>query len=585
MADAMQMLYTAWRRAGLSDNQAKIMMAEMGRENGWDLQTIFVGHPEPVDVKRGVKTPRMNFGLISWNGTRRKQLINRLSSKGLFVNGQAVRSQATLDEMAKFAVWEMQHNRAYSATKKVFLSNPNIDYKTAVKVLGKNYIAWRYDDPAYASGHINRDRFYQRISGQLVKNSSPQMAGQQVDGMLARLAILNGKNAQITSPFGMRNAPTKGASTNHNGIDIAVPIGTPIYSPEDGVFGTNTHSKGGLQMWVNGASGYRFGFGHLSRINRRTGDRVRKGELIGFSGNSGTSTGPHIHFTVTNIHGVKIDPQNFILSSSSQTSSPLAPQRDPRLDMDAPTLLKNLRKTYKKMSDDELFANLVNGNGRAGAELQYLLRNGQSTINVAKQLGLNIILESHQNTEKNSFLDLSANEYLAEMKKQGKTNDNQLFEQMLNNGGRASAEINYLLGQGVDKVSIAKQLGLNISSENQPLQSTQNTQNNQTTLDYQPLSINNVKQLLPNLREQGLNDYQVLYKLASRDDDIGKNIRETYKRGLSLNEIATMFGLDFNGTTDYGNNSTQTSSNNPYPKLSQARIRGQTDNYDTIETQ
>ena len=81
-------LYNAWRSAGLSDNQARIMMAETGRENSWNLNTIFVGHPEPVDVKRGVANPRRNFGLISWNGDRRNNLINLLSSRGLWQNGR-----------------------------------------------------------------------------------------------------------------------------------------------------------------------------------------------------------------------------------------------------------------------------------------------------------------------------------------------------------------------------------------------------------------------------------------------------------------------------------------------------------------
>lgn len=170
-------LYNAWRSAGLSDNQARIMMAETGRENSWNLNTIFVGHPEPVDVKRGVANPRRNFGLISWNGDRRNNLINFLSSRGLWQNGRAVQSQATLDAMAQFAVREIATNPLYAPTKRAFLQNPNVDYSTATRVLGNNYIKWRYNDPAYAEGHARRDEWYQKINN--LVGAKPNLSNQR----------------------------------------------------------------------------------------------------------------------------------------------------------------------------------------------------------------------------------------------------------------------------------------------------------------------------------------------------------------------------------------------------------------------
>jgi hypothetical protein len=170
-------LYNAWRSAGLSDNQARIMMAETGRENSWNLNTIFVGHPEPVDVKRGVANPRRNFGLISWNGDRRNNLINLLSSRGLWQNGRAVQSQATLDAMAQFAVREIATNPLYAPTKRAFLQNPNVDYSTATRVLGNNYIKWRYNDPAYAEGHARRDGWYQKINN--LVGAKPNLSNQR----------------------------------------------------------------------------------------------------------------------------------------------------------------------------------------------------------------------------------------------------------------------------------------------------------------------------------------------------------------------------------------------------------------------
>lgn len=190
-----KMLYNAWRQAGFNDNQAKIMMAETGRENSWNLDTIFGGHPEPHD--KGKTRPRKNVGLISWNGSRRTQLLVRLKKKGLYNNGALSRSQATLNEMANFAVHEINTNKAYAKTKKQFLDNPNVDYATAVDVLGRNYIRWRIDDPVYKSDGIrNRDNHYKKIGGAL--KSSNHYQEQQPNHQYKRQAPLSLADLQAT---------------------------------------------------------------------------------------------------------------------------------------------------------------------------------------------------------------------------------------------------------------------------------------------------------------------------------------------------------------------------------------------------
>lgn len=150
-------------------------------------------------------------------------------------------------------------------------------------------------------------------------SSSPTVS-QRTANMLARLAIFDGRDFSVTSNFGGRNAPVAGASTNHNGIDLGAPKGTPIYAPEDGVLGGNQTSKGGNQLWVNGASGYRFGFAHLDKYAVQPGARVKKGQLIGYTGNSGIGTGAHLHFTVTDPRGQKIDPSRFTLQGGGQVA-------------------------------------------------------------------------------------------------------------------------------------------------------------------------------------------------------------------------------------------------------------------------
>lgn len=158
MASLQQNVMKAFMKAGLSENQARIMTAEVGRENSFDTSVVFGVHTDD-------KNKKTNVGLLSWQNGREAPLLARLKSKGLYVDGKIQQSQDSLDEMAKYAVHEINTKPEYAATKKTFLSNPDVDYNTATKVLGTNYIRWRYSDPEYKSGHKNRDDFYRQLGG------------------------------------------------------------------------------------------------------------------------------------------------------------------------------------------------------------------------------------------------------------------------------------------------------------------------------------------------------------------------------------------------------------------------------------
>lgn len=116
---------------------------------------------------------------------------------------------------------------------------------------------------------------------------------------------------KITSKFGNRQSPTSGSSTFHNGVDISVPEGTKVKSPWAGkVTSVMTNNAGGLQMVVQHYNGWKTGYAHLSEVLNQKGDVVTAGQLIALSGNSGNSTGPHLHFTLTNPQGEKVDPES-----------------------------------------------------------------------------------------------------------------------------------------------------------------------------------------------------------------------------------------------------------------------------------
>ena len=161
----MQMVLQALKNAGLNDNQARILGAEIGRENGFQSRYLWGYHSDPANKAK-------NIGLISWQGARATALERRLSQAGLLKNGKMVQSQEALDVQAKFLVDEIKSNSAYAETRKKFLENPNVDYETGHRVLGRNFIRWAYDNPKYASGHKTRDKYYQQLGGVVAKGGS-----------------------------------------------------------------------------------------------------------------------------------------------------------------------------------------------------------------------------------------------------------------------------------------------------------------------------------------------------------------------------------------------------------------------------
>lgn len=156
----MEQVYAAFVKAGMSDNQARIMTAEVGREGSFLDKNLFGYHKDPHNGA-------INAGMISWQGDRGKELIKYLTSLGLVKNGKIMTTQEALDAQAMFVVKEITSNSKYSKTKNDFLANPDVSYQQGNETLGKNYIRWRYDDSRYKSGHKNRDNYYQQLNAKL----------------------------------------------------------------------------------------------------------------------------------------------------------------------------------------------------------------------------------------------------------------------------------------------------------------------------------------------------------------------------------------------------------------------------------
>jgi murein DD-endopeptidase MepM/ murein hydrolase activator NlpD len=116
----------------------------------------------------------------------------------------------------------------------------------------------------------------------------------------------------LTSKFGLRRSPWTGGLGFHEGLDIASQWGSPVYAPADGVV-TFTGAKGGFgrTVVINHGFGVSTRFGHLSRILVQEGQKVVRGVSIARVGNTGHSTGPHLHYEV-HVDGAPVDPMQYL---------------------------------------------------------------------------------------------------------------------------------------------------------------------------------------------------------------------------------------------------------------------------------
>jgi len=134
------------------------------------------------------------------------------------------------------------------------------------------------------------------------KKEQPKTEPKKEDTKTGNNNIPSGKPCtytRISSPFGERIHPVYGRKSFHKGVDLAAPNGTPIYATADGIVAFAGVCNGyGNFIKLNHQNGYKTGYAHMSRMVVKTNDKVKKGDLIGYVGSTGTSTGNHLHYEV-----------------------------------------------------------------------------------------------------------------------------------------------------------------------------------------------------------------------------------------------------------------------------------------------
>ncbi len=172
----MLRVYQAFRNAGLGDKQARVMTAQVGRENDFRNEAMFGSHK---DENNGYT----NTGFISWQKTRSSKLMQSLQGQGVLdKNGKIQQTQDALDAQAKFLLQEVMTNKSYSKTKSALL-NDDLDYRSLEKIVGKNFIGWDYEGKKLgkdkASQHLaKQDSYYNQLNK--ILGASPDAASKAI---------------------------------------------------------------------------------------------------------------------------------------------------------------------------------------------------------------------------------------------------------------------------------------------------------------------------------------------------------------------------------------------------------------------
>jgi murein DD-endopeptidase MepM/ murein hydrolase activator NlpD len=172
-------------------------------------------------------------------------------------------------------------------------------------------------DPGVLRADSIRDKLSELLRQARLQDSTFNQVvvhAQQQSDIWAQRPSISPVWGRITSTFGYRVHPITGAYTIHEGLDISGTIGTPIKSPADGVvsFVGFKDFFGRVVMVDHPVSGFKTIFAHLNKAAVSEGQALKRGDILGYLGNSGRSTGPHLHFEVHKLNSV-VNPTDFFL--------------------------------------------------------------------------------------------------------------------------------------------------------------------------------------------------------------------------------------------------------------------------------
>jgi murein DD-endopeptidase MepM/ murein hydrolase activator NlpD len=168
---------------------------------------------------------------------------------------------------------------------------------------------------ANAAGQATGDREFTELFANwksMDTNGVPAAAPMSRVSVPSRMPL---DDATLTSNYGSRIHPILGSRRNHNGVDLAQPTGTPVYATADGIVSRADYwGSYGNYIQIEHGGELETRYAHLSGYAVAAGEQVRKGQLIGYVGSTGRSTGPHLHYEVR-VAGQAVDPTPYMVGT------------------------------------------------------------------------------------------------------------------------------------------------------------------------------------------------------------------------------------------------------------------------------
>lgn len=143
-------------------------------------------------------------------------------------------------------------------------------------------------------------------------------AGRDCDRIPSIQPVINNQLTLLTASYGMRIHPFYKTLQSHQGVDYTIPEGSRVFATADGVVRdvATRNSTQGRTVVIDHGNGYETSYSHLSRINVRRGQQVRRGDIIALSGDTGLSLSPHLHYEVR-YNGMRVDPVHYFFMELS----------------------------------------------------------------------------------------------------------------------------------------------------------------------------------------------------------------------------------------------------------------------------
>ena len=255
------------------------------------LYTKFIPKPTDTELKLKYELMKENYSTLSNKIGSLQQQMAELEKR----DNEVYRSIFEANPLPDSARAKLTENK--KEVEKVSVMSD--DQLTNDIALSLNNISARINYQLKSYGDIEK----------LIKNQ-----GNKLNSIPAIQPVSNKELTRIASGFGMRIHPIYGIAKMHNGLDFTAPQGTPIYATGDG---TVTAAGGGTgtgnHVIINHGYGYETEYMHMVRVKARDGQRVKRGEVIGWVGSTGASTGPHCHYEV-HINGRSVDPVYFFFN-------------------------------------------------------------------------------------------------------------------------------------------------------------------------------------------------------------------------------------------------------------------------------